>query len=58
MDGATGDTETTITRIDEEDQRVAVIRAEAKPCPYLPGVPEPANANRIADAVAAQMRKR
>ena len=58
MDDATGDTETRITRLEEEDHRVAVIRAGREACPHLAGIAEPDTADRIGDAVAAQMRKR
>lgn len=58
MDDATGDTETAIARLEEDDHRVAVVRAGADTCPHLPGIAEPATPQQIGDAVAAQMRKR
>ena len=58
LDDATGQTETSITRMEEEDHRVAVVRAGADACPHLPGIAQPASPDLIGAAVAEQMRRR
>ena len=58
MEDSTGETETRIVRIGDEDQQVAIVRAASEPCPHLAGIARPADPDRIGDTVAAQMRRR